>query len=125
MNEPYRLRYTNQIVGAFLVIVLLFVIVLLAVLLRAGNFLADQQNYWIEASQNDIGDLRKGAEVVILGERAGTVTDIQYVAQGDRVRVDLGIDPSSTRRNLFRLVRPVGTKIRRRHTDFGYPTRNR
>lgn len=94
MNEPYRLRYTNQIVGAFLVIVLLFVILLLAVLLRAGNFLADHQRYWIEIDQDEIGDLHKGAEVTILGERAGTVEDIRYVAQTDQVRVDLHIDPA-------------------------------
>ncbi len=132
MNEPYRLRYTNQIVGAFLVIVLLFVIMLLVVLLRAGNFLAEQQSYWIEADQNDIGDLYKGAEVIILGERAGTVTDIQYVANGDQVRVDLSIDPSS-RDEIFsdsfvQMERKFGVGspilvIRRGTADQGPPSR--
>lgn len=96
MNEPYRLRYANQIVGAFLMSVLLFVIILLVVLMRAGDFLVDHENYWIELAQDDIGDLHKGAEVMILGERAGTVENIQYVAQSDQVRVDLSIDPASS-----------------------------
>ena len=35
MNEPYRLRYANQIVGAFLLVVLLIAMVLAVLLLRA------------------------------------------------------------------------------------------
>ncbi len=93
MNEPYQLRYTNQIVGVFMLLVLLFVILLLIVLLRAGDFLADKNSYWMEVPQDEVSDLHIGAEVMILGERAGTVTEIRYVEQTDRVRVELSINP--------------------------------
>jgi ABC-type transporter Mla subunit MlaD len=93
MNEPYRLRYTNQIVGAFMILVLLFVIILLVVLLRAGDFLVEQEIYWIQVPQEEVGDLHTGAEVMILGERAGAVEDIRYVDNTDQVRVELSIDP--------------------------------
>jgi len=92
MNEPYRLRYTNQIVGVFLMFVLLFVIALLVVLLRARDILSEKDNYWIEISQREVSDLSRGAEVLILGERAGTVEEVRYIEQSDQVRVSLSID---------------------------------
>jgi len=92
MNEPYRLRYTNQIVGVFLMIVLLLVIALLVVLLHARNLLTEQDNYWIEISQAQVSDLNRGSEVMILGERAGMVEEVHYIEQSDQVRVNLSID---------------------------------
>ncbi len=96
MNEPYRLRYTNQIVGVFLLVVLLFVILLAVLLLRAGDFFADQQTYWFEISQEEVRDLHPGIEVMILGKRAGQIDDIRYVADSDRVRIEIAIDAAYT-----------------------------
>ncbi|TWU41124.1 MlaD family protein [Novipirellula artificiosorum] len=96
MNEPYRLRYTNQIVGAFLLILLLFLIVLSILLLRASDYFVEQDHYWIEIAQEDIDDLHKGADVMILGERAGKVENIRYVDDSDKVRVNLAIDPQKS-----------------------------
>jgi|SRR6056297_1401253 len=93
MNEPYRLRYTNQAVGFFLLVVLLFLIVLSVLVLRAGDYFVRRDRYWIEISQEEIGDLYKGAEVMILGERAGQIESIRYVDDSDKVRVNLIIEP--------------------------------
>ena len=93
MNEPYRLRYTNQIVGAFLLAVLVLIVVLLAVLLRAGDAFVQHESYWVEVDQEEVAELQRGAEVMILGQRAGTVQDLQYIDQTDRVRIDFNIDP--------------------------------
>lgn len=93
MSDPYRLRYTNQAVGIFLLIVLLFLIVFTVWVLRAGDYFVEPHTYWIEVPQEDVRDLYKGAEVMILGERAGEVDSIRYVDSTDRVRVNLSIDP--------------------------------
>lgn len=93
MSDPYRLRYTNQAVGVFLLIILLFLILLSVWVLRAGDYFVEQDTYWIEISQEEIRDLYKGAEVMILGERAGQIDSIRYVDSSDTVRVSLSIDP--------------------------------
>ena len=94
MNEPYRLRYTNQIVGIFLLVLLLFVIVLSLFLLRAGDYIAAKNRYWVEIGQDDVADLHKGAGVMMLGELAGEVENIGYLEGTNKIRVDLKIDAS-------------------------------
>lgn len=93
MNDPYRLRYTNQAVGIFLLVILMVLIALSVLVLRAGDYFVEMDRYWIEIPQSDIRDLYKGAEVMILGERAGEIESIRYVDATDKVRVNLAIDP--------------------------------
>jgi len=93
VNEPYRLRYTNQLVGWFLLAMLAFLIVASILVLRAGDYFVKQDPYWIEVPQEEIGDMHKGAEVMILGERAGQIESIRYINGTNRVRVNLAIDP--------------------------------
>jgi ABC-type transporter Mla subunit MlaD len=93
MNEPFRLRYTNQIVGAFLLLSLLFLIVLSLLILRVNDYFVEMDVYWVKASQEQVSDLNKGAAVMILGERAGEVESIRYVEGTDQIRINLNIDP--------------------------------
>ncbi len=93
MTDPYRLRYTNQAVGVFLLVILLSLLVFSVLVLRAGDYFVEKDHYWIEIPQEDIRDLYKGAEVMILGERAGEIESIRYVDASDKVRVNLSIDP--------------------------------
>ena len=93
MNEPYRLRYTNQIVGFFLLVLLLFMIVLSVLLLRVSDYFADQDHYWLQITQEQAKDIQQGTEVMILGQRAGMVEEMSYVGDGDLIRVNLSIDP--------------------------------
>ncbi len=96
MNEPYRLRYTNQIVGTFMLVLLLFLLLLAVLLLRASDYFAETKSFWFEIGQEDVQDLHPGIEVVILGERAGEVKAIEYVEDSNRVRVNLSIDPDKS-----------------------------
>ncbi|TWU43922.1 hypothetical protein Q31b_14540 [Novipirellula aureliae] len=126
MNEPLRLRYTNQIVGVFLLILLLFVIGLSVLLLQATDYFVEQDLYWIEIAQEDVDDLYKGADVMILGERAGAVDSIRYIDGSDRIRVNLRIDPTKSAdiftdsvvllQRRFGLGNPI-LVIRRAHRD--------
>ena len=93
MSDPYRLRYTNQAVGVFLLLILLFLIALSVLVLRAGDYFVEKDHYWIEVPQEDIRDLYKGTEVMILGERAGEIDSIRYSDTTDMVRLNLSIDP--------------------------------
>lgn len=97
MNDPYRLRYTNQAVGVFLLVILSVLILLSILVLRAGDLLVEKDHYWIEIPQDDIRDLYKGAEVMILGERAGEINSIRYVDSTNMVRVNLSIDPDMSK----------------------------
>ncbi|KAA1261283.1 hypothetical protein LF1_38300 [Rubripirellula obstinata] len=92
MNEPYRLRYANQLVGAFLLVVLLIAIVLTILLLRAGNYFVQQDRFWIEIHQSELDGLRRGIEVTMLGQSVGEIESVQYIDSSDRVRVNLAID---------------------------------
>ncbi|MDG2223738.1 MAG: hypothetical protein P8L85_20335 [Rubripirellula sp.] len=100
MNEPYRLRYTNQIVGVFLLFLVMFLIVLSLFLLRAGDYIVAKRHYWVEISQDDADDLRPGTGVMVLGELAGGVDSIRYIEGTNRIRVDLSVD-ASMREEVF------------------------
>ena len=94
MNDPYRLRYTNQAVGVFLLVILFLLLAFSVLVLRAGDYFVEKDRYWIDIPQEDIRDLYKGAEVMILGERAGEIESIRYIDATDKVRVNLSIDPN-------------------------------
>ncbi|MEZ6092360.1 MAG: MlaD family protein [Pirellulaceae bacterium] len=93
MNDPYRLRYTNQLVGAFLLVLLLFLLILSILIFQTNDYFVEKHLYWIEVAQQDVEGLQKGSEVLILGERAGVVESIRYVDGTSNVRVNLAIRP--------------------------------
>ncbi|TWU65545.1 MlaD family protein [Crateriforma conspicua] len=97
MNEPYRLRYANQAVGFFLLLILILMVALAFLVLRAGNYFVEQDSYYLNIKQNEIGDLHKGADVMILGERAGSIESIRYVDSTNLVRVNLSVRPEMSR----------------------------
>ena len=96
MTEPYRLRYTNQLVGGFLLLILMLAIGFSVILLRVGDYFVQKYPYWTEISQQAATDLERGAEVLILGQYAGNVTRIGYVPGSDQVRIDFEIDAQMT-----------------------------
>ncbi len=96
MNEPYRLRYTNQIVGGFLLILILFLIVLALLLIRASDYFVEQKTFYFDIAQEQVKDLHPGIDVMILGQRAGQIESIDYVEDSDRVRIKLSIDPDKS-----------------------------
>lgn len=87
MNQSIRLRYANIIVGLFTLGVLFLMVVLIALAFRRGEY----QTYEFFVTEREAGDLFQGAEVWMLGERAGSVTSLTYVGQSNRVRIEIAI----------------------------------
>lgn len=91
MNDPYRLRYTNQLVGTFLLVLLLFSLVVSFLVFRTKDYFAEKDLFWVDVPQQAVEGLQKGSEVMILGERAGDVESIRYIDGTSNVRVTLAI----------------------------------
>lgn len=92
MNEVYRLRYTNQIVGAFLLLFIILLLVLSFTVLRLGNRFGAKDLYWIEASEAEVHELHPGTEVLILGKPIGEVKNLSYLEGASAVRVDIQLN---------------------------------
>ncbi len=83
MARAFKFRYVNEIVGTFVILVL--------VLLLAGIFLAGKSQQWFVARHHLVLDfppegsmgLQPGAEVVILGTVVGTLDEINVDEAGD------------------------------------------
>ncbi|WP_417749213.1 MlaD family protein [Rosistilla oblonga] len=117
MNDPYRLRYTNQVVGTFLLVILLFSLVVSFLMIRTKDYFAEKDHFWIDVPQHAVDGLQKGSEVVILGERAGEVEGIRYIDQTSNVRVSLAI-----RREYSKRVFTSSTvALERRYGGVGAP----
>ncbi len=84
MAKKFKFRYVNEIVGAFVLLVVL--------LLLAGVLVAGRAQHWFEPMYEielrfppeGSMDLQKGAEVMLLGARVGSVQDI-LVDEDDRI----------------------------------------
>ena len=76
MPKKFKFRYVNEIVGGFVILVFL--------LLLAGVLVAGNAQHWFEAvyeinlrfPPEGSMDLQKGAEVMLLGAKVGSVQDI-------------------------------------------------
>jgi ABC-type transporter Mla subunit MlaD len=90
MNEPVRLRYANQIVGLFLLLVL--VLCCLVAVRLFTRIAGKKDRFYIDVSEDVASQLRTGTEVIILGETVGEVAQLSYVDGGDLVRVALAVD---------------------------------
>jgi phospholipid/cholesterol/gamma-HCH transport system substrate-binding protein len=83
MAKKFKFRYVNEIVGGFVILVVL--------LLLAGVLVAGRAQHWFDPMQEiDLKfppegsmDLQKGAEVMLLGARVGSVQDILVDDDGD------------------------------------------
>ena len=90
MNEPVRLRYANQIVGLFLLLVLILCCVVSVRLFT--RIAVKKDRFYIDVSEDVASQLRTGTEVIILGETVGEVAELNYVDGGNLVRIALAID---------------------------------
>ena len=93
MNEPYRLRYTNQIVGVFLLLLLVLLAIVGIAVTRVSRLLITPLRYHVMLSDKEADDLTTDTEVVVFGKRIGAVESIEYVDLSDQIRVTLAIDP--------------------------------
>lgn len=90
MNEPFRLRYVNQIVGVFLIVVFLLSIAI-SIPFTSG-LTKEKIEYSMNVHEAMANQLRTGTEVIILGETVGQVKGLSYVAGSDLVRVTFEIE---------------------------------
>ncbi len=83
MAKKFKFRYVNEIVGGFVILVFL--------LLLAGVLVAGNAQHWFEAvyeinlrfPPEGSMDLQKGAEVMLLGAKVGSVADILVDDEGN------------------------------------------
>lgn len=124
MNEPYRLRYTNQIVGVFLLVLLVLIAIVGFSVTRVGRLFVTPLRYYVQLSDKDAEDLTTDTEVVVLGKPIGSIESIQYIDYSDQIRITLAIDPLYrdliTTESILAVERKFGLgktviKIRRRH----------
>ncbi|HVC96116.1 MAG TPA: MlaD family protein [Pirellulales bacterium] len=100
MPEPFRLRFVNQIVGVFVLAILAVVFAFLLLLVRAKGRTSDHVEFEIRTKQDDLGGLRIGTEVQILGKTSGRIDRIDYVGEGNQVVVGLAIKERFARQIL-------------------------
>ncbi|MEL6110624.1 MAG: MlaD family protein [Planctomycetota bacterium] len=90
MNEPYRLRYTNQLVGTFLLAVFILTTVV-AILFLSRLFIA-RKTYFLTASEDQASQLRNGTEVMLLGQTIGQVSSLRYIPESEDVSVEIQVE---------------------------------
>jgi phospholipid/cholesterol/gamma-HCH transport system substrate-binding protein len=82
MPKPFKFRYVNEIVGGFVIVVLILLIVGVVVAGHAQRWLEPVHKVNIVFPPEGSLDLQKGSEVYILGTRVGAVEQITVAADG-------------------------------------------
>jgi ABC-type transporter Mla subunit MlaD len=92
MTEPFRLRFVNQIVGAFILGIVALMLVFVVYLVQAKELFTRSVAYEIHIEQSALDGLRQGTEVQMLGQDAGEITSIDYSPHSNKVIVKLAIN---------------------------------
>jgi ABC-type transporter Mla subunit MlaD len=78
MNKPVKLRYANQLVGAFVLLVALVVAVVVVLVARRQEWGASTFRLHAFIRDEELDGLRRGTEIVLLGQKAGEISSIDY-----------------------------------------------
>jgi ABC-type transporter Mla subunit MlaD len=78
LSRGHKLRYANQFVGAFILLVVGLLFVGMVVLIRSKNWLTPKVQIVAYLPEDELNGLQVNTPVQILGERVGKVTDITY-----------------------------------------------
>ncbi len=78
LSRGHKLRYANQFVGAFILLVVGLLFVGMVVLIRSKNWLTPKVQIVAYLPEDDLNGLQVNTPVQILGERVGKVTSITY-----------------------------------------------
>ena len=111
MAERFKFRYVNQLIGIFVILVVILAVISVFVAARGQKWF--EQNYKLRVLLPESGShgLRNGSEVLLLGAIAGQVMEIA-INKNDRMEAHLSI-----RADFFRFVRDDSVAIIR--TKFG------
>lgn len=94
MTEPIRLRYVNQLVGAFILMIIALLLVGTVIVVRQQEIFVPEYEILAYIAEADLDGLRKGTEVLVLGRQAGEIDDIGYFdgeRDGKNVRITMKI----------------------------------
>lgn len=89
MGRAYRLRYVNQFVGGFVVLVLLLLVGAAILVGQRQEWFADTFVVFATLEEKDLDGVREGTEVIMLGQRAGRVAVIEYLPNRAWLRLTL------------------------------------
>ena len=111
MAERFKFKYVNQLIGTFVILVVILAVIFVFVTARSQKWF--EQNYKLRVLLPESGShgLRNGSEVLLLGAIAGQVMEIS-INKNDRMEAQLSI-----RADFFRFVRDDSVAIIR--TKFG------
>lgn len=93
MSQPFKLRYQNEIVGAFLLGVVLAVMVAAMLLARGGADEEELVPYAVDFGEVGVGLMPEGLAVRLRSQRVGRVLDSE-AREGGHMRVRIGLQPS-------------------------------
>lgn len=83
MTESFRLRHVNWIVGLFLLIVMVVALGSILAYIFVYDVGATRLPYEVFMTQEELGSLKKNAEVFLLGENVGKVESIRFRNETD------------------------------------------
>jgi ABC-type transporter Mla subunit MlaD len=111
MAERFKFRYVNQLIGTFVILVVILAVISVFVAARSQKWF--EKNYGLRVLLPESGShgLRNGSEVLLLGAIVGQVMEIT-IDKNDRMEAHLSI-----RADFFRFVRDDSVGIIR--TKFG------
>lgn len=82
MSKPFKFRYVNEIVGVFVLVVILALVTGIILAGKAQDWFEPTQSIRIDFPEEGSLGLQKGAEVVILGTTVGRLEKIRVNADG-------------------------------------------
>lgn len=99
MNKSLKLRYVNQLVGSLVLAVVALLIVGLVLVARRQELFVRTYELRAALAEKDLGGLRQGSQVMLLGRVVGTLRAIEYApvedpqATGLLLRLSMREDP--------------------------------
>lgn len=94
MNVPYKLRYVNQLVGAFILLTAAALLIVAVVAVRRQAIFVPEYRIYAYLPEAILDGVREGTEVIVLGRVAGNVENLAYVdprEDGSNVQLTLAI----------------------------------
>lgn len=83
MIRPFRLRYVNQLVGSFVLLIVLLMVSGALLIAQRKDLFEARYNVLAFLAETELGGIAVGTNVYVLGQRAGQIRDIRYVTNSD------------------------------------------
>ncbi|MBX3413939.1 MAG: MCE family protein [Pirellulales bacterium] len=92
MNKPYKLRYVNQLVGTFLLLVVLLVLLGVFFVARTQSWFMGRHDLVAYLPESQLDGLQRGTPIIVLGRSIGEISSISYAPDGENLQVTLSIN---------------------------------